>query len=150
MHNIFRSPIAVLTLSLASSGLAFAAESDFSAVSQQAQELLDALGSYSAAQRDEAVEATRTTLNDVDRSIDSLEKTMQERWSSMDAAAREQASANMRALRKERRELAEWYGGMKHSSGEAWEEMKAGFADAYESMSEAWNDAMKEFDSEKD
>ena len=40
--------------------------------------------------------------------------------------------------------LAEWYGGIKHSSDNAWDTVKQGFADAYrtlsESLAEAWGE----------
>jgi hypothetical protein len=38
------------------------------------------------------------------------------------------------------------YGGMKHSSAKAWEQVKKGFLDSYESLSKAFDKAVKSFE----
>lgn len=43
----------------------------------------------------------------------------------------------------------EWYGGMKHSSAGAWNQMKKGFSDAYQSLYDSWKKATDEFKSDK-
>jgi hypothetical protein len=55
----------------------------------------------------------------------------------------------MKALRRQRTGVAEWYGSLKTSSSDAWEHIKKGFSDAYESLSEAWEKPEKEFDINK-
>ena len=52
-------------------------------------------------------------------------------------------------LRKKRNELSEWYGGLKHSSANAWDHVKDGFAEGYESLEDAFDKADKEFGSNK-
>jgi len=51
----------------------------------------------------------------------------------------------LKSLRKKRNELAEWYGGMQHSSAKAWEHVKRGFLKSYEALSKAYEKAVKEF-----
>ena len=63
----------------------------------------------------------------------------------MDQATRDKANATLKSLRKQRTELAEWYGGMQYSSVNAWEHVKKGLLDSYEALSKAYNKALKEF-----
>ena len=63
----------------------------------------------------------------------------------MGQAAREEALSTLKALRKKRNDLAEWYGGMQHSSAKAWDHVKEGFLDSYKALSEAYGKAVKEF-----
>ena len=65
----------------------------------------------------------------------------------MSQAAREKAQASRRALRERRTEVAEWYGGLKSSSDTAWDEIKEGFARAYEALAKSWDEALQAFDS---
>jgi len=118
-------------------------------VKQETQDLLAALKSYTAAQRDEAIQKTKSALERLDKRIDALETSIDSNWDNMNKAAREKARANLKALRKQRIKVAEWYGGLKSSSVDAWEHMKKGFSDAYEAFSDAWERAEKEFGSGK-
>jgi hypothetical protein len=63
----------------------------------------------------------------------------------MNQAGREKARATLKSLRKRRNELAEWYGGMQHSSSKAWLHVKKGFLDSYEALSKAYDEAIDEF-----
>ena len=67
----------------------------------------------------------------------------------MNEAARKEARENLRALRKQQNQVAEWYGSMKTSSVDAWDHMKKGFSDAYKSLENAWEKSEKEFGSSK-
>ena len=67
----------------------------------------------------------------------------------MDQASREKAKKNFTGLRKKRNELSEWYGGLKHSSADAWDHVKKGFVDGYEALASAFDKAENEFSSEK-
>src|SRR5437899_2256442 len=58
--------------------------------------------------------------------------------------ARKKARATLNALRRERNEAAEWYGGLKHSSAESWEQVKAGFVKSYEALKESFARARKQ------
>ncbi|MFD2110382.1 hypothetical protein [Thiorhodococcus fuscus] len=119
------------------------------AVKQNTQDLLKSLKAYGADQREEAVEATKAALDAADKRIDALQTRLDDNWDSMSEAAREKAQASMKALRKQRTQVAEWYGSLKTSSDSAWDEMKEGFSQAYQALAEAWDDAVKTFDSEK-
>ncbi|MFO7784686.1 MAG: hypothetical protein ACQET7_15830 [Thermodesulfobacteriota bacterium] len=118
-------------------------------VKQETRDLIQALGSYTADQRDEAVQRTKTALNNLDEHIDALEKRVDDNWDKMNKAAREKARANLKALRKQRNEAAEWYGSLKTSSAGAWEHVKKGFSDAYKALGDAWEKSAKEFGADK-
>jgi septal ring factor EnvC (AmiA/AmiB activator) len=114
-------------------------------VKQETQDLIKALGTYTADQRGEAIERTKKALNELDKRIDALETRIDNNWNQMKKAARERARANMRGLRKQRNEVAEWYGRLETSSADAWEHMKKGFSNAYKNLSDAWEKSEKEF-----
>lgn len=124
-------------------------KTSIAAVKQEAQDLMEALKSYSADQRDEAVQQTKKTLDKLDKRIDALETDIKDNWEQMNTAARRETRENLQALREQRNQVAEWYGSMKTSSAGAWEEIKKGFSDAYGALSEAWAESVKEFDSDK-
>jgi TolA-binding protein len=118
-------------------------------VKQETQDLIQTIKAYTADQRDEAIQKTKSALENLDKRIDSLETRIVNNWDNMNKAAREKARAKLKDLRKQRIKVAEWYGGLKSSSVDAWEHMKKGFSDAYEAFSDAWEKAEKEFDSNK-
>jgi hypothetical protein len=118
-------------------------------VKQETQDLLDALESYGANQRDMVVAKTRSALDRLDSRIDSLEARIDSSWEQMSAAARQNARRSLKTLRKQRIEAAEWYGGLKSSSSNAWVHVKNGFSDAYRELSEAWEQAEQEFDANR-
>ncbi|MCZ4279700.1 hypothetical protein O4H49_02845 [Kiloniella laminariae] len=115
-------------------------------VQQDAAELMESIKGYSAEQRDEALADAQEGLDSLDREIDALETRIDKNWDEMDQAAREQARESLRALRKQRTELAQWYGEWKNSSADAWDEVKKGFSEAYQSLSDSWGEAVTEFD----
>ncbi|EIC22386.1 sll1863 family stress response protein [Thiorhodovibrio frisius] len=112
-------------------------------VRQETQELLKDLQAYGAEQRDEAVAASQAALDKADQRIDAMQDWLDENWSDMSQAAREQARASMDALRARRTQVAESYGSMKTSSETAWESMKEGFVGAYQALGDAWDDSMQ-------
>ena len=120
-------------------------EATFEDVKKESRDLIQALKGYGAEQRDEAVGKAKEALDNLDRRVDALESKVDNRWDQMDKAARDQARARLNALRKQRTELAEWYGGWKQSSASAWGYMKKGFSDAYQTFSDAWEKAENEF-----
>ncbi len=129
-----------LGLMLAAAGTAFADEDEPSAgdIRQETRELMQALKAYGADKRDQAVAQTQAALDNIDRRIEALETSMLENWDKMDQAARDKARASLHALRAQRTEVAEWFGGLKNSSVSAWGHLKQGFSDAYRAMSQAW------------
>jgi septal ring factor EnvC (AmiA/AmiB activator) len=118
-------------------------------VKKESQDLLQTIGSYTADQRDEAVEKAKQGLDRLDRRIDTLEARIDKNWDKRNAATRKEARENLKALRKQRNQVAEWYGSMKTSSADAWKHMKKGFSDAYKDLEDAWEKSEKEFSSEE-
>ncbi len=100
-------------------------------VKQEMQDLLQALQGYTADQRDEAIQKIKAALGNLDNRIDELETYIYDNWDKMDKATRDKARADLKALHKQRTELAEWYGSLKSSSAGAWEQVKKGFSNAY-------------------
>jgi len=107
-------------------------------VKQEAQELIAKIKGYTADQRDEASNQTEEALKKLDDRIDALETDIYNSWDKMDKKAREEAQTGLKELRKQRIELAEWYGSLKNSSVSVWEQMKKGFSDAYQAIIDTW------------
>lgn len=114
-------------------------------VKKETQDLLQTIGSYTADKRDEAVQKTKEGLNKLDRRIDALEARIDKDWEDMSQTARTEAREKLKALRKQRNQVAEWYGSMKTSSADAWIHMKKGFSEAYKALEDAWVKSEKEF-----
>lgn len=103
-----------------------------------------AIKNYSVNQRDEAVKKAKAALDDLDVRIDSMESQLNKEWQQMDQSARKKAMATLTALRKKRNDVAEWYGGLKHSSSKAWEDVKKGFLKSYYELRDAFDKAHSE------
>ena len=114
-------------------------------VSKKAGETGRALKDYTVAQRDEALKQAKAALDDADARIRRMERKLDNEWDKMDQTARKKSRAALNALRRERGELAEWYGGLKHSSAESWEQVKAGFVKSYDVLRESFARARKGF-----
>ena len=136
----------VLGALLTVSPLSFTAETTGSKttakdVSRKVDETGQAIKEYTVAQRDEAIKKAKTALDDLDVRIGRMERKLDNEWDRMDKAARKKTRATLNALRRERNEAAEWYGGLKHSSAESWEQVKAGFVKSYEVLKESFTNA---------
>lgn len=147
-NTLILTMIAVMTLCFmpivqAQSGNDAATAQD---VKKETKELINTLQQYTADQRDQAVKEADQALNKLDGRIDELESRVDNNWDKMTQAARQKARANLKALRQQRNELAEWYGSFKNSSAGAWEQMKKGFTDAYQAMGDSWERAKSEYD----
>ena len=113
-------------------------------VKQEMQDAIQVLKEYSVDQRDEAVKDTKAALNRLDNRIEALETRIDNNWDTMNEDVREKTRATLKSLRKQRTQMAEWYGSLKSSSAAAWEDIKKGFSDAYTSFYNAWEKAEKE------
>jgi hypothetical protein len=118
-----------------------------SEIKQDVAETAQAIKNYTAEQKDEAVKKAREALDGLDARIDGMEAQLEKKWNRMSQAAHQKATATMKALRKERTEAAEWYGGLKHSSAAAWEEVKGGFLKSYQALRDAVGNAEKQWSS---
>lgn len=114
-------------------------------VKEKVTEAAQAIKKYSVDQRDEAVKKAKAALDDLDGRIDSMESQLNKKWDQMDQAARKKARATLTALRKQRSEVAEWYGGLKHGASNAWEDVKKGFLKSYQELGDAFDKAYREF-----
>jgi flagellin-specific chaperone FliS len=122
-----------------------AAKTTAKEVDEKVAEAAEAIKSYSVDQRDEALKKAQAILNDLDARIDRMEFQLNEKWDGMNQSARNNATATLKALRKQRNKVAEWYGGLKHSSGNAWEDVKKGFLSSYRELRDAFDKAKGEF-----
>lgn len=113
-------------------------------VKKETQDLLQTIGSYTADKRDEAVQKAKQGLNKLDKRIDVLEARIDKNWDKMNETARKETRENLRALRKQRNQVAQWYGSMKTSSADAWDHIKKGFSDAYKVVEDSWEKSEKE------
>ena len=105
----------------------------------------EAIKNYSVDQRDEAVKRAKEILDDLDARIARLDSRLNDRWERMDQTARKKMSAALAALRKQRNDAAEWYGGLKHSSANAWEDVKKGFLRSYHNLRKSFDKARHEY-----
>jgi len=108
---------------------------------KKVEDAVQAIKSYSAAQRDQAVEKAKAILDDFDTQVNELESRLSQKWDKMDQAARQDAMSAMTSLRKQRNKAAEWYGGLKHGSSEAWEDVKTGFSKSSHDLGDAFRKA---------
>ena len=65
------------------------------------------------------------------------EEALCENWADMNDTAQETGSADLRSLRQARNELGERYGALQESTGSAWDDLMAGFANAWDASSDA-------------
>ncbi|MBA3036526.1 MAG: hypothetical protein FP814_08545 [Desulfobacterium sp.] len=114
------------------------------AVKEKIEEAAEAIRNYSVDQRDEALKKAKVALDDLDDRIDTMETRINNKWDRMDQLARKKATAALAALRKQRNEAAEWYGGLKHASNNAWEDVKKGFLNSYHELRERFDKVQNE------
>jgi DNA mismatch repair ATPase MutS len=118
-------------------------------VKQETMEAIEAIKKYTVDKKDEAVREVKVVLEDLDTRIDRIQSRIENKWNEMDQASRESARKTIQALRKKRNELSEWYGGMKHSSADAWDHVKEGFVEGYEAVANAFDKAENELSSDE-
>jgi hypothetical protein len=83
-------------------------------VGKKLDETGETVRKFTVGQRDEALRSAKAGLDDLDARIGRLEADLARKWDKMDKLAREQARATLDALHRQRNDLAEWYGGLKH------------------------------------
>lgn len=100
---------------------------------------VQSLKSDTAEQRQQALETGKRTLDAMDERLDSLQEWTSSHWDSLSDSARKKQSEIMKEMREQRNKVAEWYGGMKHSSAEAWEDVKQGFISSYDKLRKTYD-----------
>ena len=114
-------------------------------VKEKVGDAAQTIKNYSVNQRDEAVKKAKAAMDDLDVRIDNMESQINKKWHKMDQSSRKKSRATLTALRKQRNEVAEWYGGLKHSSSNAWEDVKKGFLKSYRELRDSFDKAHSEF-----
>lgn len=147
-HLIFT---ALLILLFCVSSLSFASQHEHEKtkmedVKKEMSQTYDEMKTYTLEQRDEAVAAAKKKLKTLDANIDATEQKLERGLETMSSKARQETRQTLRDLRQQREKLAEWYGGMVHSSAEAWDEVKKGFADSYDRLKQAVSKAANKYD----
>lgn len=115
-------------------------------IKQEGQELIQAMAQYSEQQKNEAIKMVNKNLNRMDARVERLEHQLSAQWGELSKETQEELRAQLKSLRAQRIEVAEWLGSMKQDSGEAWNKLKAGFSDAFEDLSRAWQEAEESFE----
>jgi hypothetical protein len=144
--SAFSTP--ALAALLAVSALSFAAETSDNKtsakeVARKTEDAGKAIGSYTIAERDQAIKSAQAALADMDKRLRRMERKIDAEWDKMDEAARKKSRATTNALRRERNDAAEWLGGLKHSSAETWDEVKNGFVKSYDTLKQSSAKAAK-------
>lgn len=114
-------------------------------VGKEVKEAVEAIKEYSADQKDEAVKKGKAVLDNLDDHIEHLESRIKKDWDKMGDSARKTAKTSLEAIQKQRDEMAKWVGSMKQSSSGAWEDVKKGFVESYQSLSESFDKAADKF-----
>jgi hypothetical protein len=107
------------------------------AVKQETMEALAALQDYTIDRRDEMIEEAKQLLASLDQRIDRLSTKIEEQSESVQDSIKTQWRETLVSLRKQRVQVAEWLGGLQYGSQEAWEEVKEGFSQAYQELSDS-------------
>lgn len=113
-------------------------------VQQETNEMLNKISSYSAEQKDEALDAAEDALASIDENIDEVQNYIDEKGSELSADTQEQYNEMVSDLRDQRSELQQEYRDLAAASAENWQDAKSGFTDAFRSVQQAWDDAVSE------
>lgn len=114
-------------------------------VGKEVKEAVEAIKEYSVDQKDEAVKKGKAVLDHLDDHIEQLELRIKKDWDTMGDSARKTAKTSLEAIEKQRDEMAKWVGSMKQSSSGAWEDVKKGFVESYQSLSDSFDKAADKF-----
>lgn len=108
---------------------------------QEVQTLNSELADFTTERRERLMADIEDVLSAIDDRIATLEGRLKEDWDSADRIERAQAQTALASLRRERSRVTEWNQRMQDSADFTWESMKEGFNDAFDELSEAWQDA---------
>lgn len=114
-------------------------------VRYHAGKALEALMDYTSDQKDEALSKAKTTMDQLDENIDSLQERLFGEWSDIDQSSRDKLRSQMNSLSRQRNLLSQWYGAMMQSSSDAWEDVKEGFMNSFKELSDSFQAARSEF-----
>jgi chromosome segregation ATPase len=109
-------------------------------VRAQISQAMNAIADYSAQERDQAVAAAREAMAELDAEIERRSDALRDGWDEMSEQSRETAKAQLADLREARNALGERFGALQAGTADAWQELKTGFANAYDRLNAAWSD----------
>lgn len=115
------------------------AVSSAEAVRDEISEAMDAIAAYSEQQGEQAVTEARAALDRLDTEIEAREQALREGWAEMSEEARETARAQLKEFRDARNRLGERFGALQAGTTSAWDELKSGFAEAWDALSQIWS-----------
>ncbi|WP_100638496.1 hypothetical protein [Marinobacter salexigens] len=144
LKHIVGALLITATLVLAGPLHAESADSAVDEFKRETQELGEALQEYGADQKDLAEDSINRALSALDKRIAELEEELSENWDDMSNTARERSKDSLASLREQRERVQAWYNELKASSASAWERAKKGFSDAYDALSEQWNETERD------
>lgn len=133
----------VLVLALGISGSLQAepnGDSSVESLKKETRELGQALKEFGSDQKAEAETAIENTLSALDKRIETLQQELDQNWDDMSDKARERSRMSLESLQEQRQRVQQWYDELQASSSSAWERAKQGFSNAYEALSEQWNE----------
>jgi hypothetical protein len=103
-------------------------------VRKEVRDAVDAIKSYSADKRDEAVKRAKSALDDFDARMDKLEQ-----------KAKEKQEKAVARLKERRKQVAKRYEEMKQATKEKWEKAKSRFLKSYQEMEEEYEEKVDPF-----
>lgn len=119
-------------------------------VKNKIDEAAQSISQYTAAQQDQAVEKAGKELEELDRNMAVLEQKVNRHWDRFSSETRQKWQDTRQQLEKKRVAAAEWFGGVKHGSAAAWDEIQKGYGRAYSELEQSWERARKEFSKDTD
>ena len=103
-------------------------------VRKEVREAIDAIKSYSADKRDEAVDKAKSALDNFDARMEKIEQ-----------RAKENKEKAVVKLKEKRQQVAERYEELKHATKENWEKTKSRFLKGYQEMEEEYEEKVDPF-----
>ena len=116
-------------------------EATVESLRQEIRNLDHELKEFTTERRERLMKDIEEVLSSLDARIATLENRLQEDWNEADELTRAQARTALASLRRERARVTEWYERMQDSADFTWESMKEGFNDAFDQLSEDWENA---------
>lgn len=107
---------------------------------EEARKVAEAIGDFTIEQKDAATAKALELIDFLDKKITSWENHTEENWNELRHSSQKYYRISSRKMRKFRNEVSEWYGSMKYSSRETWEDVKRGFSYSYSNTVEALNE----------
>tara|TARA_R110001592_G_scaffold19116_5_gene78669 strand:+ start:15054 stop:15554 length:501 start_codon:yes stop_codon:yes gene_type:complete len=134
--------VALLALLGLSSGAA-AQPSTFEELQHDTHELMDSIANYTAQQRDNVVAEVEQSLEALDEHTQRMQERIDANMQVMSVESQELARDAMEELHEQRAVVGVHLEQLANNTTDTWDEVKAGFTEAYEKMFEAWEEAEK-------